>query len=532
VMGIKEREFRPLPDNFSLEELIPKDNFYRRLERRLDLSFVRELVADRYAAVGRHSVDPVVFFRLQLVMFFEGIRSERELMKMASDRLSVRWYLGYDLHEPLPDHSSLTRIRERYGLETFRGFFERIVEICVEAGLVRGEELFFDSTKVKANADIDSLASRFLVETHLNGLFEGSSIPEGSEVRPSVGTGLDALPTSDDERLSAANVGKSDWISRVGKQDRSFSSGPRKRTSDLRVSRTDPDATPMLIGEGEAKLGYQTHYVVDGGKARIILTALVTPSEVSENRPMLDLLWRSCFRWQIWPHHVTGDGKYGTAENVAAVEQANVRAFVSLHRSGGRPNIFGREDFTYDPKEDVYVCPAGELLRPLGKKKNEEEREEKVTTYRAMASSCKTCQLRSRCTSDKLGRNLRRGPFEGYLDRVRSYAGTHSYEKALRKRKVWIEPLFGEAKDWHGMRIFRLRRLEKVNIEALLIASGQNVKRLLIFGGHRPKKLAQTTALRPPATTSDETSCVWKHVARRCRFSTRAFFNTLGRFWY
>src|SRR3954447_26037190 len=218
VMGIKEREFRPLPDYLSLEELVPMDNFYRRLEQRLDLSFVRELVADRYTTVGRHSVDPVVFFRLQLVMFFEGIRSERALMKMASDRLSVRWYLGYDLHEPLPDHSSLTRIRERYGPEIFRGFFERIVEIFVEAGLVRGEELFFDSTKVKANADIDSLASRFLVETHLNGLFEGSSIPEGSEVRASVGTGLDALPTSDDERLSAANLGKSDWISRVGKQ--------------------------------------------------------------------------------------------------------------------------------------------------------------------------------------------------------------------------------------------------------------------------------------------------------------------------
>jgi transposase len=87
VMGIKERHFRSLPENLSLQELVPKDDFYRRLEQRLDLSFVREVVADRYAAVGRHSVDPVVFFRLQLVMYFEGVRSERELMKMASDRL-------------------------------------------------------------------------------------------------------------------------------------------------------------------------------------------------------------------------------------------------------------------------------------------------------------------------------------------------------------------------------------------------------------------------------------------------------------
>jgi transposase len=93
MMGIKERNFRPLP-NLSLEELVPQDNFYRRLERMLDLSFVRELVKDCYAAEGRPSIDPVVFFRLQLVMFFEGIRSERQLMEVAADRLSVRWFLG------------------------------------------------------------------------------------------------------------------------------------------------------------------------------------------------------------------------------------------------------------------------------------------------------------------------------------------------------------------------------------------------------------------------------------------------------
>ena len=136
MMGTKERCSRSLPEDISLEELVSKDNFYRRLEQRLDLSFVRELVEDRYAHSGRPSIDPEVFFRLQLLMFHEGIRSERELMRVVSDRLSVRWYVGYDLLEPLPDHSSLTRIRDRFGLSVFREFFERIVEECVEAGLV------------------------------------------------------------------------------------------------------------------------------------------------------------------------------------------------------------------------------------------------------------------------------------------------------------------------------------------------------------------------------------------------------------
>lgn len=156
MMGTKIRSFAPLPRDLSLEELVPDDHFYRRLEATLDLSFVRELVGALYANGGRPSVDPVVFFKLQLIMFFEDLRSERQLMGVVSERLSLRWYLGYDLHEPLPDHSSLTRIRERYGLLTFRRFFERIVQECVEAGLVWGEELFFDATKVEANASLET----------------------------------------------------------------------------------------------------------------------------------------------------------------------------------------------------------------------------------------------------------------------------------------------------------------------------------------------------------------------------------------
>jgi transposase len=112
MMGTKARDFAPLPP-VSLEDLVPPDHFYRHLERTLDLSFARDLVRDVYATIGRPSIDPVVFFRLQLVMFFEGLRSERQLMQVVADRLSLRWYLGYDLAEPLPDHSSLSRIRER-----------------------------------------------------------------------------------------------------------------------------------------------------------------------------------------------------------------------------------------------------------------------------------------------------------------------------------------------------------------------------------------------------------------------------------
>jgi transposase len=170
MMGSKQRHFVPLV-NVSLEDLVPADHFYRRLERTLDLSFVREFVQETYASKGRPSIDPIVFFKLQLVMFFEGIRSERLLMCHAEDRLSVRWYLSYDLDEPLPDHSSLTRIRTRYGIEMFRCFFEAIVDQCQQAGLLWGKELYVDATKVQANASMGSVKPRFAVEEHLRELF-------------------------------------------------------------------------------------------------------------------------------------------------------------------------------------------------------------------------------------------------------------------------------------------------------------------------------------------------------------------------
>ena len=118
MIGSKERTLSPLV-SVSLEGLVPADDFYRHLDRAFDRSFVRELVREHYREGGRPSSDPVVFFKLQLIMFFEGIRSERQLMRVVADRLSLRWYLGYDLTEPLPDHSSLSRIRERYGVEIF-----------------------------------------------------------------------------------------------------------------------------------------------------------------------------------------------------------------------------------------------------------------------------------------------------------------------------------------------------------------------------------------------------------------------------
>lgn len=252
-------------------------------------------------------MDPTVFFKLQLALFFEDLRSERQLIEVVADRLSLRWYVGYDLYEPLPDHSSLTRIRERYGVEVFRGFFERIVEMCVEAGLVWGRELYFDATKVEADASVESMRPRLTVEEHLSELFPSEEEDDQEEVslgkrslpeveQPSNVTNVTPLRDELGDLGSETDTEPRDWISANGRPQREVTRNYYKRQADYYMSTTDPDASMMQRAGRGSHPGYHAHYVVDGGKSRVILQALVTPSEVMENQPMLDLLQRSCFR--------------------------------------------------------------------------------------------------------------------------------------------------------------------------------------------------------------------------------------------
>src|SRR5688500_5314176 len=299
MLGHKAREFKQ-HKSISLEELVPEDNFYRQVERSMDLSFVRKLAVEYYASVGRPSIDPVVFFKLQLIAFFEGIRSERQLMETVNLNLAHRWFIGYDVDEPVPDHSSLSKVRERFGLEVFQQFFEHIVELCIEAGLVWGDELYFDSTKVQANANVNGMIDRANYETakHLDQLFAETLSSFGKLVTKYNGKRLSGIRKPHYQRIT-----------------------------DNRISPIDPDAAPMQpSGGGSAVLGYRDHYVVDGGKARIILSALVTPASITDNTPILDLVDWVCFRWRLDPKLAVGDAKYGTVPNIVGLEKRGIKA--------------------------------------------------------------------------------------------------------------------------------------------------------------------------------------------------------------
>jgi transposase len=379
MLGHKVREFKPLT-GICLEDLVPEDNFYRKVELSIDLSFVRELAAEFYSSIGRTSVDPVVFFKLQLIAFFEGLRSERKLMEMVNLNLAHRWFIGYDLDEPVPDHSSLSKIRERFGLEVFQLFFEHIVEMCIQAGLVWGEELYFDSTKVQANASVNGMIDRakYEAEQYLNELFEE-----------------DPSPFS---RLVAKYNGKR--INGIRKPH-------YQRITDDRISPIDPDATPIQSSTGgNAMLGYRDHYTVDGGKARIILSALVTPASITDNTPLLDLVDWVRTRWKFQPKLAVGDTKYGTVPNIVGLEKRGIKAYLPTSDFSQRTNYYPAKLFQYESEKDHYICPQGQIL-PLVSRRTSEQ----VLIYKPKAKLCNACPAKSKCTGSKSGRHIFRSFF-------------------------------------------------------------------------------------------------------------------------
>src|SRR5512141_486765 len=197
MMGKKDPEAK-LFYQFSLEERVPEDHLVRRVLAAVDFTFVRRLTERFYSHTGQPSIDPVVIFKMALLSYLYGITSERRLIEEIRLNLAYLWFIGYDLDESVPDHSVLSKARKRYGPTLYVAFFKEIVRQCEQAGLIRGDKLFADSTLVQANASLDSVGSRALVRQladvpdHVERLWADN--PDPSPEAASPGTIPDASP--------------------------------------------------------------------------------------------------------------------------------------------------------------------------------------------------------------------------------------------------------------------------------------------------------------------------------------------------
>jgi len=501
----------------TLSDYIPEDHILKQLDKVLDLSWLAEEVKGLYTErTGRPCIDPEQAVRLMLAGFLHGVVHDRKLMREAQVNIAYRWFAGYELDEELPDHSSLTRIRQRWGEERFRQIFERSVTQCAEAGLVAGELVHVDASLVRADVSWGSLVrahvSRVLEENevvaqhppgedppgedppgeHPPGEDPPGEDPPGEDPPGEDPPGEDDPPSPPVGKASAPPADKP--AIRTALQDPEGSrQGPRGAGKPAirpagklkKVSTTDPDAS-MATGSRRHRLepSYKQHTAVDD-TAGVIVDVHVTTGEANEGQQLLGQLARVAQRTGVLPGAVTADRGYASSGNYAALEELEVEAVIPPQPDCSPHRGLPLQRFAYDARHDVVVCPTGKRLCRKARTAN-------GWFYRARAADCQECPLKERCLSPT-ARSRSVCIKDGYCALLRARRRKQrgwpgSTVDAYRRHRWRVEGIHGEAKSQHGLRRAVRRGLSNMRIQAYLTAAVVNLKRLAI---HASRVLAQ-----------------------------------------
>ncbi|RWF01608.1 IS1182 family transposase, partial [Mesorhizobium sp.] len=306
MLGRKERDQLELFMTGSLRQLLPDDHILARVDRVLDLSWLRDEVANLYCTDnGRPGIDPEVAVRLMLAGFLLGIVHDRRLMREAQVNIAIRWFVGYGLHEALPDHSSLTRIRRRWGEERFHRIFESTVQACIDAKIAKGEVIHVDASLIRADVSWDSLALRHL------------------------------------EAVSAANADEEAAIRKS-----------RKTGKFKKVCITDPDAS-MATNARNRRLepAYKQQTIVDDLRG-VVLDVAVTTGEINEGQMIVERIEAAMVSTGLSVSTVTADAGYAYAKVFGALERRGIDALIPAKAEPIRSPVPLRR-FRYDAKHDI-----------------------------------------------------------------------------------------------------------------------------------------------------------------------------------
>lgn len=311
---------------FNLKPRISPNYPLRIIHQIIDFDFIYDEVRDVYGHNGNVSVPPPVILKRMLLLVMYNVRAERELMDTIPMRLDWMWFLGYDLDDKIPNHSVLSKARNRWGAKAFKLFFERIVGQCVHAGLIESSKLFMDASLMEANASNNSVVNQQALSRYLNASYR---------------------------KLEAQLEQYADTKS--GQANRKY------------VSTTDPDASVVRQGAGGSKLRYKIHRVVDE-QAEVITATEVTAGEVNEAHRRPSLIDSHEANTDRPVKTAVADSKYGTIDNFLACSERKIAPhFEAVDKSdlgrGRRKDIFEPKEFVYNPQDDVFICPAGEPSR-------------------------------------------------------------------------------------------------------------------------------------------------------------------------
>ena len=255
-------------NNFQLSRCVPEHNFYRRLKSVLHLEFLYKKTKIYYGDSGQKSIDPVVFFKLCLVGYLENIISDRKLIEHASMRLDILYFLGYNIDEPLPWHSTVSRTRQLFPEQVFEQVFTHVLELCINQKMVKGRTQAIDSAPVKANASMDSLELKVPeqdLEAHLASVRDISQRDKETfrKAKTNKATKEQQSITANKQELQAIKSRNKKWKKDQDQRPGAGNKGSRYTSNKTHYSPTDPDAR-ISVKPGKArKLNYSSQLSVD-----------------------------------------------------------------------------------------------------------------------------------------------------------------------------------------------------------------------------------------------------------------------------
>jgi transposase len=437
VIGNQERWQEELFVAGPLSWLIPDDHILKLVDKVLDLSWLRDEVKDLYCCDnGRPGIDPEAAVRLMLAGFFQGIVHDRKLLREAQVNIAIRWFAGYRLDERLPDHSSLTKIRQRWGDERFKKIFCRTVQSCIDAGLLSGETVHIDATLIRADVSWESLTTEHAETVIKENALEG------------------------DKRKGPG-------------RPRTKPRKPKKR------SKTDPDAT-LTTSRNTFRMEpcYKQHAAVDDS-CGVIVDVDVTTGEQSEGSQLAEQIERIENNTGKKIKTLSADSAYAHGKNFELLEDKGIDAIIPPQRHNNKPRHLPLRRFKYDAKNKIVKCPRGKVLTRRTQNKQ-------GWYYRAKSKDCRSCRLRKHCISETAASRtvLISNGYEALLRARRRHRQPDEAFVAAYKRHRWrTEGMHGEAKTRHGLRRAARRGLSNVAIQAYLTAAVINLKRLVAFLG-------------------------------------------------
>ncbi|WP_198673066.1 IS1182 family transposase [Algoriphagus litoralis] len=471
----------------NLEQLVPADNFYRRLSQSLNLQFLYSATSGYYGSEGQESLDPVVFFKMLLVGYLNNINSDRKLISFCSNCLDVRLFLKYDLDEPLPWHSTISRTRQLYGEEVFLELFREVLRLCVEKGMVRGKRQAVDSAFVKANASMDSLLEKEVAEDASAYVDE---LDEGSEFK--VTTARKKLVERHHNWKEEAYKTQHGGVNTTGRtnqiapplDENGVLIRPKFLSNHTHYSPTDPDARISTKPGKVRQLNYcgqlavdDTHHVITGA------CASTAGSRDSENLPeILDQTLENLSGLNMTIDQITADAGYSSGRALRYCEEKGIDAYI--------PN-FGqykpeREGFSYHADQDEYRCEKsggkGAILTFKGIKMDSKGYQKK--SYRSSETVCGSCLLREQCCGKATKfKKLEESIDKPYYDRMhRKLTQNPAYAKRIsRIRSRTVEPVLGTLVNFLNMRRINSRGMSQANKHVLLAALTYNLKKNLNF---------------------------------------------------